>query len=186
MDEKEKAAAAAALAADEAAKAAQVEAEAKAAADAKALEEANAGAVALAAKDEQIKKLTEDRDNYKKVALKRLGKLPGDASFVAGEETELSVQEQVRLALLDNEIERAQQDKDGEIARMAKENAELKLSLRNRPGGSIGADAGATTTVKDNVFSDAQIAELTQRAKDRGYDVDKFIAAAKKNVSALR
>jgi hypothetical protein len=178
MDEKEKAALAAA---DEAAKA---EAEAKAAADAKALEEANAGAAALAAKDEQIKKLTEDRDNYKTVALKRLGKLPGDANFAAGEDTELSVAEQVRIALMDKEIETAQAGKDAEITRMAKENAELKLALNHRPGGSIGADAGATTTVKDNVFTDAQIAELTKRAQERGYDPVRFIANAKRNFAS--
>lgn len=183
MDENEKAAAAA-KAADEAALKAQADADAKAAADAKAIEEANVDAAALAAREEEIKKLTQERDNYKNVALKRLGKLPGDANFVAGEDTELSVEEQVRIALLNREIERAQGDKDTEITRIAKENAELRLALKNRPGSSIGADAGATTTVKDNVFSDAQLTEMKGRAAKLGLDPMRYIESAKKNLSA--
>ena len=45
---------------------------------------------ALTLAQEQIVKVTEERDNYKAVALKRLGKLPGDAEFLDkdGKETE--------------------------------------------------------------------------------------------------
>jgi hypothetical protein len=136
----------------------------------------------ITAKDEEISKLKEERDNYKNVALKRLGKLPGDANFIAGEKTELSVEEQVRLALLDKEIEKTQKEKDEKIRLMAKENSELKLALKNHPSQGLGGgDGGSSVTVKDNVFSEAQIADLTKRALRLKADPQKFIESAKKN-----
>ena len=173
MDEKEKAAAeAAAVAAAEAATAIDIA-------------EANKNVDALAAKDTEISKLKSDLENYKNVALKRLGKLPGDADFAAGENgTELSVAEQVRIALMDNEINKAQTDKDNEIIRIAKENAELRLALKNRPGGALGNSSGSSAEVKDNVFSPAQIESLRERAARLNADPEKFIDAAKKNLAA--
>lgn len=139
---------------------------------------------ALAAKDAVIAKVTEDRDNYKNVAMKRLGKLPGDAEFLSGEDKpSLSVEDQVRIALLDNEIAKAHADKDREIARMAKELSEVKLALKNRPGGSMGSGSGASTNVKDNVFSEAQLTALKQRAEVLKIDPETYIASAKKNLS---
>lgn len=163
------------------------EIQAKEAADAKAKdeEEANAGVRLLAEKDDQIKKISEERDNYKHVALKRLGKNPGDADFVAGadETTGLTIEETVRKALLDRELDRLVADKDTQMARMAKENAELKLALKNRPGGSMGGSGGATVEVKDNVFSAEQLENLKQKALRLKADPEKFIQAAKDNIS---
>lgn len=169
-------------AADEAAKA-QADAEASK----KAEEEAAAKAAedAIAAKDEEIAKLKEDRDNYKNVALKRLGKLPGDAEFLEGvdEKSGLTVEEQVKKTLLDREIARKESDKDNEAKRLARENAELKLALKNRPGGSMGGDSGSSSEVKDNVFSAAQIEELKARAKRLNADPIAFIQKAKDNLN---
>ena len=141
----------------------------------------------IAEKDARILKLEEERDNYKAVALKRLGKLPGDSEFLGGNENgELSVAEQVRLALLDKEIESANRLKEEEVKRIQKENSELKLALKNRPGGSIGGESGSGVEVKDNVFSSEQLVVLKQKAQKLGVDPEKFIAKAKLNLSARR
>ena len=135
--------------------------------------------------EEENAKLIEERDNYKAVALKRLGKLPGDAEFLDKDGNgELSVAEQVRLALLDREIATNEKAKKDETARLVKENSELRLAIKNRPGGSIGGEGGSGAEVKDNVFSEAQIAVLRQTASRLKADPEKFIEQAKKNLQA--
>ncbi len=137
----------------------------------------------IVAKDAEIAKLTEERDNYKTVALKRLGKLPGDANFVAGEQTELSVEETVRIALLDKEIEKARKEKETETARIVKENAELRLALKNRPSGSIGGGSGETLEVKDNILSESQIVAIRAKGERlKVKDLDAFVEKAKQNI----
>lgn len=137
----------------------------------------------LEEKDKRIKELEEERDNYKTVALKRLGKLPGDKEF---SESELSVAEQIRLALLDKEIENERKAEAEEKRKLVKENSELRIALKNRPNGSIGGESGGSVETKDNVFTTEQIAELTARAKKLGADPLKFIESAKKNLNNRR
>jgi len=137
----------------------------------------------IAAKDAEIAKLSEERDNYRNVALKRLGKLPGDAEFIDKDGTGMSVAEQVRIELLNREIAKAQEAKQSDIARITKENAELRLALKNRPSASIGGGSGESPIeVKDAVFSDQQIAVLKATALRLKADPEKYIAEAKKNV----
>lgn len=134
---------------------------------------------------EENAKLVEERDNYKAVALKRLGKLPGDAEFLDKDGNgELSVAEQVRIALLDREIVKNQEAEKAEIERMKRENSELKIALKNRPGSSIGGgSSGSSVEVKDNVFSADQLAALKAKALRLKADPDKFIQAAKENLA---
>lgn len=138
----------------------------------------------IALKDAEIARLKTERDNYKKVSLKRLGKLPNDAEFLSDEakESGLTTEETVKQILIDREISRVEQDKDIEIKRIQKENAELRLSLKNRPGSSIGSGSGGSSDVKDNVFSEAQLADLRARALRLKADPEKFIANAKNNL----
>lgn len=139
----------------------------------------------IAEKDAEIAKLTEERDNYKTVALKRLGKLPGDADFMG--DSELSVQEQIRIALLDKEIENQNKLKEEETKKIIRENAELKLALKNRPQDSIGGESNSgAAEVKDNVFAPEQIVALKERAKKLVVDPEKFIEKAKTNFLARR
>ena len=142
----------------------------------------------LAEKDKEIAELMEERDNYKTVALKRLGKLPGDAEFLEGEnKTGLTVEEQVRKTLLERAISQKGQERDQLFRDQQKKIAELTLALKNRPQGStIGGDSSENTEVKDNVFSAQQIAELTARAKRLKADPEKFIENAKRNVLSRR
>lgn len=131
---------------------------------------------------EEIARVIEERDNYKNVALKRLGKLPGDASFLGNDE--LSVEEQVRIALLDREIAKNKEAEALETKRILRENSELKLALKNQPGKSLGGgSSSAGVEVKDNVFSEAQLAELTARAIRLKADPVKFIENMKANLS---
>ena len=130
---------------------------------------------------EKLAKAEEDRDNYKAVALKRLGKLPGDEDFGKDKDTELSVSEQVRLALLDREVEEVRKAEKEQLSKVLRENSELKLAFKNRPGSSIGGDSGASSEVKDNVFSIDQLSELKKRAERLKVDPEKFIANAKIN-----
>lgn len=141
----------------------------------------------IAEKDAKILKLEEERDNYKAVALKRLGKLPGDAEFLAGEDgnKEMSVAEQIKLALLDKEIESEKKAKDDETKRLVRENSELKLALKNRPNQSIGSDSGnGGVVVKDNILTETQIAALTAKAISLKADPAKFIENFKKTLQA--
>lgn len=133
---------------------------------------------------EERDKLKEERDNYKQVALKRLGKLPGDAEFLDGEgKSLLTVEEQVKAILLDKEDKKL---KDAEAARtvaMAREISELKIALKNRPGASLGGDSGASADVKDNILTVDQTEALKRRALQLGLDPVKFVENAKKNLS---
>ncbi len=143
----------------------------------------------IAAKDLEIAKLTETLGNYKHVALKRLGKLPGDADFVAGtdEKTGLTVEETVRKTLLEGEFAKASAEKDEIARKLVKENSELKLALKNRPGAGLGnGGSGEELTPKDNVFSDQQIAVLTAKATRLKIDPAVFIESAKVNFQKNR
>lgn len=131
---------------------------------------------------DKLAKAEEDRDNYKNVALKRLGKLPGDAEFLQTNDNEFSVAEQVKLALLDNEVEKTRQATQSEVDRMRRENAELRLAIKNRPGSGMGGDSGSASEVKDNVFSGTQIEALKVKAKRLNIDPEKYIQNLKQNL----
>jgi hypothetical protein len=159
------------------------EIEAKRVADEKALADEISNSE-LTKLQEKLAKAEEDRDNYKTVALKRLGKLPGDADFANKDDsTELSVAEQVRLALLDREVEEVRKAEKAENARLIRENSELRLAAKNRPGSSgQGGDSGSSTEVKDNVFSESQIVTMKARAIKLKIDPETYINNAKKNL----
>ena len=134
-------------------------------------------------KDEEIAKLKDVVDNYKNVALKRLGKLPGDADFLAGQtESGLTVEEMVKKTLLEREIDRAEQSKTSHYHNLEKENSELRLAMKNRPGVGVGNSSGATSEVKDNVFSADQIASLHAMAKRLNADPASFVLKAKEDI----
>lgn len=143
----------------------------------------------IAAKDAEIARIATERDNYKNVALKRLGKLPGDADFVAGmdEKTGLTVEETVKKTLLDGEYAKASAEKDEISKKLAKENAELRLALKNRPETALGGGSGDTLEVKDNILSEQQIASIKATAvRLKVKDVDAYVETAKRNLLKSR
>ena len=137
---------------------------------------------------EQLAKTEQERDNYKTVALKRKGKLPNDEAYFANEDDEeLTIDERIRLAVLDREVELQRQAEKDAQEKIIRENAELRLALKNRPSNSIGGSgSGETTSVPDNVFSETQLQELTARAKRIGADPEEFIKRAKQNLAQHR
>ena len=167
-------------------------AEAKALAEAEAKKGENNGAVIepgpLKAMEEENAKLREERDNYKNVALKRLGKLPADSEFLGetGKEISSLIEDKVKEVLLEREIGSKEREKEELFRKTLKENAELRLLAKNRPGGSIGSEGGTVLEVKDNVFSPEQIAKLKETALKIKADPDKFVEQAKKNFQNRR
>lgn len=134
----------------------------------------------IAEKDAQIAKLTEERDNYKTVALARKGKLPADNELL-GEDFDEMLKAKVQEALVDTEINRMTNERNAETAKIIRENVELKLALKNRPGSGLGSDSGASGEVKDNVFSTQQLESLKQTAIRLKTDPEKYIEKAKTN-----
>ena len=136
----------------------------------------------LTLKDEEIAKLREERDNYKNVALARKGKLSADDDFFKKEGIDEFIEDRVKTILADKELNKAQIEKDNELRRIVKENNELRLAIKNRPGSSIGGETGGgSVEVKDNVFSADQLRALEEKAKRLKADPQKFIEKAKLN-----
>lgn len=134
----------------------------------------------IAEKDAEIAKLREIAENYKTVALARKGKLPADSELL-GEDFDELVKAKVQEALVDTEINRQVNERNAETARILKENAELKLLIKNQPGTGLGSSSGQGSEVKDNVFSTQQLEALKQTAIRLKTDPDKYIEQAKKN-----
>lgn len=133
----------------------------------------------LLEKDAEIARLTEERDNYKAVALKRKGKLAEDDEFFAKEGLEDFIKDKVIETLADKEVARAQAEKEAELKRIIKENSELRLALKNKPETSSGGDSGSNIEVKDSVFTNEQLVALRKRAEILKADPEKFIQNAK-------
>ena len=83
---------------------------------------------------------------------------------------------------MDKEIAIKEEQRHAEINRLAKENAELKLTVKNRPGTSFGGSTGSSTEVKDNMFSPEQLVTLIAKAKRLNTDPEKFIESYKNNL----
>jgi len=138
----------------------------------------------IAERDARIAKLEEERDNYKNVALKRLGKLPADSEFLGenGGDIQALIEDKVKTALIEREITLETKAKEDEFRKAQKTISELRLALKNRPGGSIGGEGGSSVEVKDNVFSPEQIMALKAKATRLHADPEKFIEKARQNL----
>ena len=110
----------------------------------------------------KLKKMTEDRDNYRRVALSKKGKSPDDGGETEDERIARIVKEQ----LYDTEIGKLSEEKDKIIEGALKENKELKVALKSRA--QVGASTGQGANqdhpdVKTEFFTEAQKAELKKR-----------------------
>jgi hypothetical protein len=132
----------------------------------------------LRAKDEEIAKISQEKENYKRAALKAKGKLPEEEEDLdekmrrIAQETYLATQEAKALA-----------EKDEMIRKMARDLSEAKLALKNRTqltptGGTAGPENEPEK--KDNILSEAQLKEL--KAKFPHW-TDKDIEAYKANLN---
>lgn len=155
-------------------------ADVKAKADAKAAaKEPSEFEKQLAEKDDKIKKLTEDRDNYRRGLIAKKGKND------KGEDIELTVDEKIAAgieeALLNSSIARESAEKDEIIKKALDRNKELETTIKNRSQITTTEHGGSNEQrliPKDAVLSEDKIKEL----KARGWD-DKKIELFKKNLT---
>jgi hypothetical protein len=140
----------------------------------------------LKAKDEELAKVKEEKENYKKGLLKAKGKLPEDYQTDTDEpeDAESLTRRIVQETLLSTKEAQLQVEKDQALAAVLKRNKELELALKNR--GQItstsaeGSNQDKPEVNTDKYFSNEQIKAL----KAKGYD-DKKIDILKKNMQKV-
>lgn len=124
----------------------------------------------LEAKEAELAKIREERDNYKKGMLKAKGKLEDDDDQ---EDIEAKIERMVSEKILATREAELIKEKDDVIKALARKNAELTTALKNRSQISTGTGAGTNTEaqpVSDNVLSAEQIKSL----KAKGWSDDKI------------
>lgn len=129
----------------------------------------------LALKEKELEKVRSERDNYKTGLLKAKGKIAGDEE-IDNIELMRQIAKEESLTILE---ERLTADRQAIINKALKENAELKLALKNKngtPPASIGVHS-ESQNVQDGIVTPEQVASL----KARGWDDAKF-EAYKKNL----
>lgn len=162
----------------------------KAATDQKGVETKNTDALGitgedyeavLIAKDAELKQISTERDNYRRGMLKAKGKLSEDEdekNVEGGIELMRQIAREEVLATRESILSA---EKDVLIKKIARENSELKLAMKNKSqvsNASQGASNEDKITVKDNILTDTQLKDL----KTRGFD-DKMVERFKKNLT---
>src|SRR5258708_3023789 len=134
-------------------------------------------------KDDELLKVREEKENYRKGLLKAKGKLldEDETDTQSSETTEQMMRRVAREELLSTKEAQLQAEKDDALKSVLKRNKELEIALKNR--GQITSPSGQGSNQDkpegkiDNYFSNEQISAL--RAK--GYD-DKKIEVLKSNM----
>ena len=141
----------------------------------------------VAEKDAEIAKVREEKENYRKGMLIAKGKLTDDTEGES-ETDEERMRRIVQEELLNTKEARLLEERKSAEQAVMKENAELRLALKNQntstSGGSSTARADenkVVATSADKFFSEAQLAEL----KKKGLDPEKVMANMKKSISAV-
>jgi predicted metal-dependent phosphotriesterase family hydrolase len=140
----------------------------------------------LAQKDDELSKVNEKMENYRKGMLLAKGKIPGERQTDSDgtESQEEMTRRIVQETLLTSEQSRIQAEKDQVLKSALKRNKELETALKNR--GQISSASGDGSNQdrpegkKDNYFSNDQISAL----KAKGFD-DAKIEALKKNMAKV-
>lgn len=139
----------------------------------------------LTAKDEEIAKIAEERENYKKGLLKAKGKLPDeDDNSSNDEDIDSKVKRLVQEQLLATREAQIQAEKEALIKEQAKKLKELTLALRNREQVTNVSGPGSNQDIPegkvDSILSNDQLRSL----KARGWD-DKKIEQFKENLKKV-
>lgn len=137
----------------------------------------------LKQKDEELLKVREEKENYRKGMLKAKGKLPDDAETdnQDHESVDSLIEKKVKETFLSTREAQIQAEKDAAIAALAKRNRELEVALKNRgqitSATPVGTNQEIPVSKVDSYFSEEQIRSL----KAKGYD-DKKIERLKQNM----
>lgn len=134
----------------------------------------------LEAKDAELVKIREEKENYKRGLLKAKGKLDEDDDSDSPDIDTL-IDRKVNEKFLASKETQLLKEKDEAIKALAKRNRELETTLKNRSQISTGVSQGTSeenvVKVSDNILSAEQIKSL----KAKGWNDDK-IELFKKNL----
>jgi hypothetical protein len=142
----------------------------------------------LAKTNAELARVRLERENYRLGMLKAKGKLPDDGSN--GDDVsdmDALIDQKIAERLASSTEARIQMEQTALIAKIAKENKELKVALQNKsqvataPAGG----SGEGSSVKDSFFTGDQIRNLEAQAKAIGVDPVKFIASTKENMQKM-
>ena len=125
----------------------------------------------------ELERTRTERENFKRGMLKAKGKLPEEEEVPSN--IDEIVQKKVEEAIYSKQEAELEAREKALTEKLIKENRELKLATQNRSQINTGTGQGAsieTTQVKDNYFSDEQLADL----KKRGLDPEKVKANIQK------
>ena len=119
---------------------------------------------ALAEADKKLENITQERDNYKRGLLKAKGKVQDEYE----EEPTDDVRSIVREEILKTQTAQIQMERENLIKKMAKENAEMKVALRNKSQltNSSAGSGEQDSTPKDSFWSAEQLAVFKARKLD--------------------
>lgn len=148
----------------------------------------------IAQKDEEIAKLTRDRDSYRKGMLSAKKKLKdkGDDEFEYGEQSTLTREEMVEIAreeakaaLAESQLADKNREKDELIKKMARELKESRLAIKNRSNiskSSQGSGSDADMPATPSQLTPEQAAEVKDIAAKAGLDPEEFVKKVAKNL----
>lgn len=144
----------------------------------------------LKAKEEEIQKLQKERDMFKSGMFKYKKLVKQDQPDEDDTDDEITPEEKMRQIvkqeLAESELARAVAEKEAIIAKALKENAELKIAMKNRsqisnlPGGS----SQDTVEISKDFFTPEQLEYFKQREKELGVKID--LKKAAENMAKLK
>lgn len=128
-------------------------------------------AAEMAAKDAEIARLAEERDNYRRAALKAKGKYREESEDVEDpEDIDALVERKVTEKLYDARLAQAAKEKEDLIQRTMRENTELRNALKNTPGRPTSSgssqDKGGAPASTTGYWTPEQEADLIKRGLD--------------------
>ena len=137
-------------------------------------------AVALQTATEKITKLTKERDDFFKGMKKWKGIAKSNEEIEDNSDVDISqlVEEKVKEQLLGLKIKEAVDERNSIIERITKENAELKVALKNKP---IQIQPGSNSNLdKPEIKTDFWTKEQLDYFKSKGIDPNKVAENLKK------
>lgn len=136
---------------------------------------------------EQIAKISKERDNYRTGLLKAKGKIDGEET--TPEEEEERIRKIVREENLNSELNRLNQEQALVIEKISKDNKELRVALQNRinvSGTPSGGSQDKPEAKDSSYFSEEQKETLRQRFLKSGVKPDKVEQMIKEAEANLR
>jgi hypothetical protein len=125
----------------------------------------------VAEQNAKIEKLTQERDNYRQGVKKWQKKAQETTTFEPNlpenEELDALIDQKVSEKFATSQLSQAVKERDETLAKMARENAELKIALKNRPNSPTSSGTNNDKPeVNTSFFTKEQLEELKARGLD--------------------